>query len=631
MWDGAFFILAAVSAFALGFFLPGLLVSRLLAAGFGGLHASVRWAVAFIISLLLLFHLIFWWCAVAGLPVKAVVIWPLQLLVVLGLVICVIVFNRRRQTSPIQTGSDISAQTSTAVRDHDASWWILMVMAGLIVAMLLMRMILYPLSGADIPIRWDYLATRILKFETLSFYPPVTDEDFQRYFYIDGIPPLVSFAYWWIYASVGRHATWLTSIFVIAQYAAISVFVYAMSRTMHSPRAGAFAVAALACSPLFKTAVGMGQETGFTALSLVAMMYLLIKARECSADSRWQLIVLAGAAAALGAMAREYGWAFMILGAVAVFWLRMDWRMAVLFCVAAILLASPWYVRNLVRTGNPLYNNRFGPFPVNPVQAGLLDVYVEKFGVSKWTLAGWTQHGWVVFQRTALQFTAGLIGAVWLVRKWGFLTLAIVAVIALWLQSIGYTNGGPGYAVRVLSPVLALLSVFAGVFLASVTVKPIARWACTALVLAMGVHSLLGSAFYPFPIELARWRQLVFSVKEPEVTWRQQLPQIVPAGSSVLTDNPYVAAALEGTSIQAVPIWSPKLRFLLDNSIAPQEMCQRVRQLGIDYVIVENHINFDYLSKNMRFYAEDSASWKVIAQLPNTVWICELPDVVSAK
>lgn len=627
MWDGAFFLLGTLAGLALGFILPGFLISRLLVPE---LHASLRLATAFIISLLLLFHLMFW-SAVIGLPLRPAVIWPMELLVAAGLAVWVVALKRGKQPMPVLAGNEVLTPIPAEVRTRDAAWWILIVMAVLTGAMLLMRTSLWPLAGADNAVRWDYLATRILKYQTLSFYPPVADEDFQRYFYIDGIPPLLSFAYWWMYGSAGRHATGLTSIFVVAQYAAIAVFVYGMGRTMHSPRAGLFAVGALASSTLFTGAVALGQETGFTALALVAMMYFLARAREFDAEKRWPWMILAGLAAALGALSREYGWAFVILGAVAVFWMRLGWRMAAIFCLTAILLASPWYIRTLVRSGNPLYNNRFGPFWVNPVQAGILDLYVQRLGVSNWTLGNWVENIWSVFQGAPLQFTAGLVGAVWLIRKWGFLLLAAIVVTVLWIQSIGYTNGGIDYSRRVMTPVIAILSVLSGVVLARVAIKPAVHWVCTTLLLIVGVWGLVAAAFHPYNINLAQWAQFVFSVPPKEVTWRDELPQVVPAGSSILTDNPYVAVALEGTSIQAIPVWSPKLRFLLDNSIPPKEARQRVQQLGIGYVIVENHINLAYLAENMRFYSQDSAEWKVIAQVPGVVGVYELPAASPAK
>ncbi|HEX3876996.1 MAG TPA: hypothetical protein VHW24_08420, partial [Bryobacteraceae bacterium] len=83
----------------------------------------------------------------------------------------------------------------------------------------LARAAIAPLTGYDTIFRWDFLARRILALGNFTFYPPLQLGDFRSYFYPDGIPPLVSFAYWWLYAATGKYLPVITCLWVAAQFA----------------------------------------------------------------------------------------------------------------------------------------------------------------------------------------------------------------------------------------------------------------------------------------------------------------------------------------------------------------------------------------------------------------------------
>src|SRR5262249_38174001 len=152
-------------------------------------------------------------------------------------------------------------------------------------------------------------ARRLLTLGAFNFYPPLTPADFRTYFFVDGIPPLVSFTYWWLYASAGSHMPSLTSILVAAQFACTLAFTYGAASVVFSRRAGVLAAAGLAASPLYFRSLVLGQETGLTALSIAATIYFTVTARQ-SKDSR--TMILAGLAASVCALSREYGWIALI-------------------------------------------------------------------------------------------------------------------------------------------------------------------------------------------------------------------------------------------------------------------------------------------------------------------------------
>ncbi len=625
MWETISFGLRAVAAFAGGFLLPGFLVFWLLARHLPKPGLIVRSAAAFVISLLILFHLVLW-SAIAGLPLTAGTIGIELILLMAGLVGSLFIVTRR---DPVRTGPpEIRTLVAPKERGLRLSWAILMTFVCLIGAAMLLRTWLWPLAGADTTVRWDFLATQILKHQSLGFYPPVSAADFRIYFYADGIPPLVSISYWWLYAAVGEHARWLTWFLVVGQYFAIIIFVYGLARAMHSPIAGAMAASVLASSALFTWSVAIGQETGLTALSLVAMMYFLVQART-QPGSRWRWMILAGTAAALGALSREYGLSFVFLGVVAVLWLRLGWRMTVPLCITALLIALPWYIRNLIRTGNPVYDIRLGPFRVNPVHAGIFDLYVQTLGVGTWGWRDWGSAALMVIQDALVPCLVGLVACIWSFRRWGFFSVAILLVVLLWLNSVGYTSGGMSMSLRVLSPAIALLSVLAGVLLAGTAKRAIAFKTCTVLLACAGLWGLVAALAHPLvanSLVLRNLGQVMVSRWQPGVGWPEQVPSMLPAGSTVLTDNPFVATALAEHSMQAVPVWSPEVAFLMDESVAPQQARRYLKQLGIRYVVAQNQLNLRYLVNHMRMYQEDTRNWRVIGSIPNEAWVMELPE-----
>src|SRR5205823_2227550 len=175
----------------------------------------------------------------------------------------------------------------------------LLLMSGLVGAVLLVHSAITPLMGGDTLFRWDFLAQKLLSLGRFDFYPPLTPADFRTYFFVDGIPPLVSFTNWWLYASAGRYMPLLICIFVGAQYACTLAFTYGAASEVFSRRAGVLAAAILAASPMYFRSVVLGQETGLTALSVAATLYFIAAAPQSSGVPA---MVAAGLAAALCAL-----------------------------------------------------------------------------------------------------------------------------------------------------------------------------------------------------------------------------------------------------------------------------------------------------------------------------------------
>ena len=242
----------------LGLFLPGFFVAKYLRHRLWG-------ASAFVISLLILFHCVFW-LGVFGIPIMLWTVAPL-LIAASGAA----AWGRKRFAPPAKTPA-----TAPWNRLDRA----LILSTALVGAVLMVHSVASPLIGPDTLFRWDFLAQRMLALGRFDFYPPLTPADFRTYFYVDGIPPMVSFTHWWMYASAGRYLPWLISVFVAAQFVCTLVFTYGAAAALFSRRAGVLAAAILAASPFYFKAVLLGQETGLTALSVAAMTYFIVSARQ---------------------------------------------------------------------------------------------------------------------------------------------------------------------------------------------------------------------------------------------------------------------------------------------------------------------------------------------------------------
>jgi hypothetical protein len=558
------------------------------------------WASSFVISLLILFHSVFW-LGVFRIPIT---VWNVA--------------------ACLAAASGAGAwwargRLGRTKRDGAPRWAlpdrILIVSSGLVGAGLLVRCAASPLLGYDTRFRWDFLAQRILALRTFHFYPPITPADFRTYFYPDGIPPLVSFCHWWIYASSGGYRPALICVFVAAQFACTLAFTYGAASSLISRRAGVLAAALLAGCPLYFNSVVIEQETGLTALSIAAMTYFIATTRRPDDVAG---VVSAALAAALCPLAREYGWIAPVAGIVALLWKKQPRKQALIFAAVTTVVAAPWYVRNLALAGNPFFSLRFGPFPVNPVHDGILQLYNTILGVQSWTGDNWTDIFFFLLLLAPLQLLAGIPGAFRGLRERGYLCVIAALVAAVWLRSVGYTAAGAETSTRVLSPLLVALSITAAGMLERF--RRSAVWMTLAVILCQ-VWTIAQGSVSPVKfseLSFAQWKQYAFKPlpTPPEFQIRDQLADAAPQGTRMLSDGALIHAALIDKGIEIVPVWSPEVRFLF--SAPAEESERRLRSLGIETVVYyPKSLNTRYLTSASPFYASLPHQWAVVAHVPD--------------
>jgi hypothetical protein len=497
--------------------------------------------------------------------------------------LALVLFVRRRSVS----GAPALASAATA----NAPWPLLLALLPA-VAVVAWRAFAQPLSGIDTVFRWDFLATQMLSQGSLAFYPPVTAADFSLYGWPDGIPPAVSALYFWVYAVAGATAPALTAPVVLGQFLLLLAAVHALTRRLFSARAAAFACVFAAGTPVLLWATLMGQETGLTALSLVGLFLYLPRDRG---EEHLATVAVAALAASLGALSREYGLAFPALGLGLALARRLSVRAIVVFLLVTILAVAPWYLRNWLHTGNPLYNLALGGwFPVNRAHLALMEIYQSEFGWSHLPPAAPR----LLVVNCLLALGGALAGAFLFLRTARALFVAFALVVFLWAISLGYTAAGFTYALRVLNPALALGAVLGG--------AAVARWipdrrnfvGATVALSLLSLDAALRTLVLPanvYRLPFAEW--LTAGGAAHAHHSRPVYGEIarLAAGRRMLVLGPDAILTRHGA--HTAPLWSPEARSLFATDLAPAEVVRQLRAGGLELILLSRgELNQRYIS-----------------------------------
>ncbi len=489
-----------------------------------------------------------------------------------------------------------------------------------LLAVLAWRATAHPLFGVDTGFRWNLLAGQMLAQHSLDFYPPHRDADFLLYVWPDGIPPLVSSLYFSAYALLGRAARAATAPLVLAQFLLLLAATAALARRYFSARAAVFAVALLAVTPLAGWAATMGHETGFTALSLVALLLYLPRNR---AEETPAALLAAGLAAAVGALAREYGWAFVAFGFALALTRRLSPRALASFLAPALLLALPWYARNAILTGNPLFNHALaGLFPVNAAHERLMLIYRDVYRFLPQLL----EHPTVLLENNFAVLLAGALGAALFFRRAPAFVFSAVLVVALWLLSIRDTAAGLANSLRVLAPACAVLAVLGGA--ACERLLPPARRALTLILFAaLALDAALRALTLPnntYRLAPARWLDVdAYTAAYEDRPIYHELARLT-AGTRVLALGPNVYLAPLGMDV--ISPWAPSVSFLFDASLSPAAARARLYATGVRYLLVaKSTTNQTYLAAAPAFADATAAELVPVLDRDNLILFALAP------
>ncbi len=571
-----------------GFFIPGALLNRAL----GRANSA---GTSFVISLVILFQVIFV-LGVLGISLNLFSVGMSILSVSALLYAYCAIHNLKISLEPVESEILISRKQLI---------WLIPVFLSFV--LILLKTSFFYISRGDQDFRWFFLPARILELGTFDFYPPLTKEDYQIYFFTDSFPPMVSFSYFFLFMLFGKPEESLVFIPVFFQFIFIFCFGWKLAvRLFKQENAGLFAALLLSSTTLLFYSVAICQETGLTALSIIALMYFLH-----DKDLDFRTAIFAAFATSLGALSREYGGILLVCGLTTILVKKMPFKFLLQYLFFSSILIFPWYIRVFVLTGNPFYSNPFlGIFPVNSVHAGIIEGYKHSIGLGRY-----------ISPEIIMPFVYGLFSVAGLVVVTGlmsflikpknyFIHLSCMYFIFLWLYSI-WIPAGLFHSMRILSPAIAMFAVSgAGVFLwVSGKLKCGFFISCVLLTIS-SYAALLQDMIVPYsPALIGKFPLKVLigavNIESPHprdevVVYAEKLP----VGSAILSDANRHHAFLYGNReirgrIRILPIWSPEVRFLFEPDMSFEEANFRLRDLGINYVLIgdKDNLNMNYLSK----------------------------------
>lgn len=458
------------------------------------------------------------------------------------------------------------------------AWTPWMPAIALALASVTARVALDPLHGWDTSFRWDGLARAMLERGNFDFYPPRFAADFELCAWPDGMPPLVSLLNLWIYLACGASDSALTAGRTLAEVLLAAGAVFALARSLHGPKAGAPALAALAACPLFLWSGTMGQETALVAIAAASLAYFIIEYNRAG-DRR--LAFCAGLAGCLAALARDYTVLLAVAGAGLVLRRPGDRRAALLlYALPLLVAAAPWYARSWFLTGNPIFPVTLGIFPGNVV----FDATMEAVN-AYWSFSARAQALPALAATlacVALALAAGFPGLVSAGRRalpvWTLLAVAT----GLWAWSAGSTGGGWNYSLRVLAPAAALLAAGAGFVHA---LPKAARLALCLALTALAVDAARRSWLLPLeprqpplPYTFATWRE--------HDAWKRELDaaKLWPAlrnwagAELVLADSSVTHTLVRRAGGRSACLFSPAAETTFDRDASLEESVARLRR-----------------------------------------------------
>lgn len=585
----------------MGFFLPGFLLNRII-------NRDNDYGTAYIVSTVILFQVIFW-TGISGFKISLVSVGIILTLINMTLY-CLCIFK------------GIEFKTSASLTPPMTKIEKLLLFPVFLSVLLIFFKSSILNSVGDQIFRWYFLAARILETGSFSYYPPMSADDYNLYFFTDSFPPIVSFSYFWLYSLFGKVENVLVCIPVTLQYILILVFGYRLSMALpDSKRNGIFSILLMGSSTLLFYSVTIAQETGITALSMVALVYFLVRKNPCSNGDA----LMAAFAASLGALSREYGGIFIICGTIVILWKRTPVRILFYYLFFCAVLTVPWYLRTIIITGNPFYSNPVGGlFAINPVHKGIIDGYKEAIGLKSYMNMDALKHLLLGLSfALGLPFFIGIFSILRHIRHLGFFLVIAVLMFSLWIYSI-WIPGGLFHSMRILSPAIAILAVCGGYYLGCISKeRPKVHLSLLCILSFLCLLAFLQNTVVPsnpLNLKLKDWPLATGIVQDIEAYQAPiDLIQPLPDDSKILSDNAPFHAILalngkENRNIRVIPVWSPEVRFLFEKGMTFEEGRARLKKGGINYVLLNknDNLNMIYLRK-FQFFNKLHSSSKPIA------------------
>jgi len=380
--------------------------------------------------------------------------------------------------------------------------------------------------------------------------------------------------------------------------------VFAMARGT-SVRAGVLAVALLASDPLFNWELAVAYNDLAAALFAVLATAAFEEWRRTDAPASLRVAaVFAGACVSV-----RYTAGLVLVAMLALVWLRRPWtawrrRLAASFTLAGIaaLVVSPWLVRNLTFTGNPVApaaqslfyapaTEYFSPVALAQDIAfaravgfgrGIDDLVLLPLNITlRARIGDYAAFGF----RVGVLYVIGVLG--FLLARGGRIAPAAATglklaglVILLWFVSFQEP--------RYLLPALCLLAIAGGVGLDAILPRrrgvPALLW---LVPLAALVHTQWTAALllpYRFGYALGRLPVAGFEAQEPALAVVPALRRSMGAGGRLLPIHEPRGFFYRG--MDYVPASPPEVMQMIHEAPSPDALAERLRSLGVTDVLV---------------------------------------------
>jgi 4-amino-4-deoxy-L-arabinose transferase-like glycosyltransferase len=302
-------------------------------------------------------------------------------------------------------------------------------------------------------------------------------------------PMLVPTLYAWFNFSLGEVNDFLSrTIFPIFGLATLAS-TYALSRKLYGSTAAIFSVYVLITTPIFFAHLAIGYIDIVLTFYTTLAFYFLQKAYE---ENNTVYAVLSGLLAGFAAWTKYQGLFLALI--ILAFWLLIRIRgersnnttsLFLKSLIAFILIASPWYLRNWILVGNPVYPNMFMVFGGRNLDPWLLSQNYE-YWIGRWAILLRTDRSFdsliglptrlliednslnsqgqdgVGFLLTCFSIPSLFI-SLFKCRKRDFLLLTwIIVYFLLWFASLYYF-------IRYLLPITPALSILAGKLISEIS------------------------------------------------------------------------------------------------------------------------------------------------------------------
>ena len=561
-------------ALVFGFFVSGRLI-------FLRLPSPLPWATAFVGSFLALVGLVLG-CDVTGVPIN---------LHTLAGGLTGLAFVGWLAAGRPRPRLDLTAGFPSANFRRMDLWWLLPLAA--VLTSVLVRAVVDPLAGWDNYFRWNHLALLIAEQGSLAHYPPVSAADFRVYPWCDGIPPGGPILNLWIYLAVGSTAGALVSGRIAVELALTAALTLRLGHRANGRRGALIAgVAFVGCS-LFAWSVGQAQESGLTCVFVLLLANLLsdYRARPERATALW-----IGLSAGALALCRDYNLLFIPVAILLTAAVRAP-RAHLFAAGAGALVAAPWYLRNALLTGNPLFAHDLGGLlPTNPLHAEVMFLIRRH-----WSLFAHPEG--FPFMLTVLAIGLGAGGALALpglrraVRRAPELVFLTATVIVLWLLALPSTAGGWLYSLRILAPLGPLLAALAahGPFDGRRAMA-----ACLFLAPWLGADTVRRSWFFgdaPASPALPYDWSFFIPANNPENLDPEGLAVLIRAadGEGIVIDRPEHVVSVRRRGGHAIAIFSPDLGALTRDTGPLAASIAELRERRIRFVVMTEISEFNSL------------------------------------